>query len=58
MSNERTVAIETLVYDLKQNVLLWAGVSDTTIPDKWSDLMANLVSEATQEMRRAGVIER
>ncbi len=56
ISNERTVDIETLVYDLEQNVLLWAGVTETTIPDEWSELMSSLVSSAIREMRRAGVI--
>ena len=56
LSTDTTVAIETLVYDLEQNVLLWAGTSKTTNPTNRSAFIAELVTAASTEMRKAGVI--
>ena len=58
LSTETTVAIETLVYDLEQNVLLWAGTSETTNPGDREAFIAELVTAASREMRRVGVIAR
>jgi len=50
------VSVETLVYDLKQNKLVWAGRSATTNPSKVNDFIKELVAEAAKEMRKAGLI--
>lgn len=56
LSTETTVVIETLVYDLEQNVLLWAGTSETTNPSNRQEFIGQLVGAASREMRRAGVV--
>jgi hypothetical protein len=55
---ETYVVIETLVYDLKQNTLLWAGTSKTTDPNSADQLIAQLVKKGAEEMRRAGLVVR
>ncbi len=49
---------ETLVYDLEQNVLLWAGTSETTNPGNREAFISELVRAASYEMRKAGVVAR
>ncbi len=55
---ETKVVVETMVYDLKQNVLLWAGTSRTANPDSADQLIAKLVKGGAEEMRRAGLVVR
>ena len=50
------VRIETLVFDLKQNKLVWAGQSETTNPDRLDQFMRELVKTVGDDMRRKGVI--
>lgn len=50
------VRIETLVFDLKQNKLVWAGQSETTNPDRLDQFMRDLVKAIGDDMRRKGVI--
>src|SRR4029079_15611160 len=50
------VRIETLVFDLKQNKLVWAGQSETTNPDRTPPFMRELVKTVGDDMRRKGVI--
>ena len=50
------VRVETLVFDLRQNKLLWAGTSETTNPERLDLFMKDLVKAAAAEMRRVGVI--
>jgi hypothetical protein len=55
---ETKVVVETMVYDLKQNVLLWAGTSRTANPNSADELIAKLVKKGAEEMRRAGLVVR
>jgi len=50
------VSVETLVYDLKQNKLVWAGQSDTTNPSNADKFVRELVGEAAKEMKKQGLI--
>ncbi|HET9037031.1 MAG TPA: hypothetical protein VFN45_12535 [Myxococcaceae bacterium] len=50
------VRVEMLVFDLKQNKLVWAGQSETTNPDRLDQFMRDLVKAAGADMRRKGVI--
>ena len=58
LREETTVAVETLIYDLEQNTLLWAGTSESTNPDNAPELIQNLVAMAANEMKKAGVLVR
>jgi hypothetical protein len=53
---DTVVRVETLVFDLRQNKLLWAGTSETTNPERLDLFMRDLVKAAASEMRRRGVI--
>jgi len=53
---DTVVRVETLVFDLRQNKLLWAGTSETINPEQLHQFMGDLVKAAAAEMRRVGVI--
>jgi hypothetical protein len=50
------VTVETLVYSLKQNKLVWAGQSKTTNPDKVDSFVREIVNAAASEMKKEGLI--
>jgi len=50
------VSIETLVYSLPQNKLLWGGQSKTTNPGNIGDLVAEVAAGAADQLDRAGLI--
>ncbi len=53
---ETVVKLETLVFDLKQDKLIWAGQSETTNPDKLEDFVRELVKVGVAQLRKEGVI--
>ena len=55
---DTVVRVETLVFDLKQNKLVWAGQSETTNPDSLHQFMRDLVKAIGADMRRKGVDRR
>jgi hypothetical protein len=50
------VSIETLIYDLRRNKLVWAGRSKTTNPDDIEALVLELSKAVGPELRRAGLV--
>ena len=50
------VYVETLVYDLKSDKLIWAGQSSTMNPSKADSMIKELVDEAGKEMRKQGLL--
>jgi hypothetical protein len=50
------VTVETLVYSLKQNKLLWAGQSKTTNPSKIDEFVRELAAGAASEMKKVGLL--
>ncbi len=50
------VTVETLVYSLKQNKLLWAGQSKTTNPSKIDAFVRELAAGAAAEMKKVGLL--
>ncbi len=53
-----TVAVETLVFDVPGNRLLWAGTSETTNPKGAQALVKSLVGAAADQMRKDGLIRK
>src|SRR5262252_3195130 len=53
---DTVVRVETLVFDLRQNKLLWAGTSETTNPGELAQFMRDLVKAVGADMRKKGVI--
>ena len=51
------VSVETLVYSLRQNQLVWAGTSRTTNPSNVERLIERTAEQAARELERRGLIE-
>jgi hypothetical protein len=52
---QRFVSLETLVYSVPRNALIWAGVSTTDNPKSARDVVEEVVREAVKEMERQGL---
>ena len=50
------VTVETLVYSMKQNKLVWAGESRTTNPSKVDAFVRELATAAAKEMKKLGLL--
>lgn len=53
---DTTVSVETLVYSLKQNQLVWGGRSKTTNPENVNQLVSEVAIAAADELREQGLI--
>jgi hypothetical protein len=53
---ERVITLETLIYSIDKNELLWAGRSETTSPKDIRKFVKDLIKEAGKELRKAGLI--
>jgi hypothetical protein len=51
------VSVETLVYSLTQNQLVWAGTSRTTNPSSVERLIERTAAQAARELERRGLLE-
>jgi hypothetical protein len=50
------VYVETLLYDLRSDKLIWAGQSETTNPKRADTLIRDIVSKAAAEMKKQGLV--
>jgi len=57
LRTDTIVNVETLVYDLKADKLVWAGKSQTTNPERVDALIKELVAKAAAEMKKQGLIK-
>jgi hypothetical protein len=53
--DDMVVAIETLIYSVPKNALLWAGSSESRNPKDSRKLLADLVKQAAKEMKKQGL---
>lgn len=51
------VSVETLVYSVTQDKLLWAGVSETMNPSHAQSMIIELSAVAAKEMQKSGLLE-
>ena len=58
LKSETVLHVETLVYSLEQNKLLWGGQSQTTNPKDADSLIKTLVNKVAGEMKKAGLVEK
>ena len=56
VSTDRIITIETLIYDLVKDKLIWAGVSETTRPQDVQQVVKELVNETAIEMKKTGLL--
>ena len=54
--DDTTIVVETLVYSVPRDLLLWAGVSTTTNPKEAQAYISALVKEAIKEMRKKKLV--
>jgi hypothetical protein len=54
---DTTLVIETLVYSVPLDKLLWGGVSTTTNPKEAPVFINQLVTAAVEEMKKRGLVE-
>ena len=57
VQTDTIVIVETLVYSLPQNKLVWAGQSETTNPSKVGPFIQELTAKAAAEMKKQGLIK-
>jgi hypothetical protein len=57
LQTDTDVSVETQVYSLKQDKLIWASTSRTTNPDNLSNLLKEVAGATTQEMQRQGFLK-
>ena len=57
VSTTTELSIETLVYSLTRDELLWAGTSRTSDPGKLDRLVDEIADSAAREMTRQGVLK-
>jgi hypothetical protein len=57
-TTDTIVVVETIVYDLRRNLLLWGAVSETADPKNMDAYMKRLVGDAAKEMQKAGLISK
>jgi hypothetical protein len=58
LRTDTVVAVETLIYSLKDDKLLWAGTSHTTNPDNLSHLVTEVADAVAKQAASQGLIAR
>ena len=53
---DKIVSVETLVYSLEQDQLVWAGVSRTVDPARIDSFIAELATAVTKQMAKDGLL--
>jgi hypothetical protein len=53
---DKIVRVETLVYSLEQDKLIWAGVSRTVDPARLDDFIGELAKAVSDRMRKDGIL--
>jgi len=49
------VVVETTIYSVPRNQLLWAAVSETTNPKQLQSFVEDLVKQSVKEMQKQGL---
>ncbi len=57
-SVDTTLAVETLLYQVSDARLLWAGVSETTNPKDAGTFMKGLVNAVAKELQKEGLVSK
>jgi len=54
---DRIVSVETLVYDLRRDKLVWAGTSETFNPSQTEAFVEDLADSAAEQLKKDGLIQ-
>ena len=57
MRSDTVLVVETLVYDMRQEKLVWAGQSQTTNPSKVDGLIKELADQTARQLRQQGLVK-
>jgi hypothetical protein len=55
-TTETIFSVETMVFSIPQNKLIWAGVSETVNPTRMDEFIAELADAVGNEMRKQGLL--
>ncbi len=55
--DDRIVSLETLIYSVPKNTLMWAGMSETENPKSPGKTVEEVVKEAVKEMKKQGLAQ-
>lgn len=55
--DERIISLETLIYSVPRNTLVWAGMSTNDDPKSPQAVVAEVVKEAVKEMQKQGLAQ-
>jgi hypothetical protein len=58
MEIQKKVHVETLIYDLRTDKLVWAGMSDTMNPETAQKFVKDVVEAAAREMKKQGFVSK
>src|SRR5262245_32638372 len=53
--DQRIISLETLIFSVPKNALMWAGLSETENPKDGQKVVTEVVKEAVNEMRKQGL---
>ena len=53
--DDRVVSLETLIFSVPKDALVWAGMSETENPKNAAAVVAEVVKEAAKEMKKQGL---
>jgi hypothetical protein len=56
LRTDTIVNVETLIYDLRSDKLVWAGMSESTNPERVDALVKELVAAAAGELKKQGLV--
>ena len=56
--DQRIVSLETLIFSVPRNTLVWAGLSETENPKDGQRVVTEVVKEAVSEMRKRGLAKK
>jgi hypothetical protein len=56
LRTDTVVSVETLVYSLEQNKLVWAGMTRTTNPTEVYPFIKELTAKVAAELKKLGLI--
>ena len=57
VEKEKTIRVETVVYALDEDKLVWAGISETENPEGINQLVAQVVDAVARSLREKGLLK-
>jgi hypothetical protein len=57
MRSDAVLFVETLIYDMRQEKIVWAGQSQTTNPSKVDVLIKELADQTARQLRQQGLVK-